>query len=117
MTNSSLNLFLKNTLISVLHFLYDEEKIQLMYLVNASLLPPISETAPATWTSMSTSLRTPHRLLCRARIRDYIRGPMIKECDACGVAKAKWQIQREPRDLHEGHGHRLAITFNQASTF
>jgi hypothetical protein len=94
-------------------FLYDEEKIQLMESTQA-YCHRYPETAPTTWKSMSTSLRTPHRLLCGARIRDYIRGPIINECDACGVAKAKWQIHREPRDLHEGHGHRLATTFQTA---
>ena len=41
-----------------------------------------------------------------------IRGLTTVECDACGQSKAKRQIRRAPKDLHEGPGYRLAIDFH-----
>lgn len=41
-----------------------------------------------------------------------IRGPTTVECDACGVSKAKRQIRRFPREVHEGPGLHLAIDFH-----
>jgi hypothetical protein len=48
---------------------------------------------------------------------NYTTGVKIKgiptfECEACAVAKAKQQIQREPQNLHEGLGHWLVIDFH-----
>ena len=41
-----------------------------------------------------------------------IKGIRTVECDDCGVAKAKRQIRREPRELDEGPGLRIAIDFH-----
>ena len=38
-----------------------------------------------------------------------IKGPTTVECDACGVSKAKLQIDRQPRSHDEGPGQRLAM--------
>ena len=41
-----------------------------------------------------------------------IKGPTTVQCDACGISKAKRQIQRKPREHNEGPGLRLAIDFH-----
>lgn len=41
-----------------------------------------------------------------------IKGPTTVECDACGISKAKRQINRKPRDHSEGPGLRLALDFH-----
>ena len=41
-----------------------------------------------------------------------IKGITTRECDACATSKAKRMIRREPRDLFEGLGRRLAIDFH-----
>jgi hypothetical protein len=51
-----------------------------------------------------------HLVNCSTGAR--IRGPTTVECDACGQGKAKRQVRRAPRDLHEGPGYRLAIDFH-----
>jgi hypothetical protein len=51
-----------------------------------------------------------HLVNCSTGAR--IRGPTTVECDACGQGKAKRQMRREPRNLHEGPGCPLAIDFH-----
>src|SRR5204863_1369495 len=51
-----------------------------------------------------------HLVNCSQGVR--IRGPTTVECDACGIAKAKEQIHRQPRELLEGPGERLAVDFH-----
>src|SRR5881275_1547514 len=41
-----------------------------------------------------------------------IKGVTTVECDACALSKAKRQIRRQPRELLEGLGKRLAIDFH-----
>jgi hypothetical protein len=51
-----------------------------------------------------------HFVNCSKGVR--IRGPTTVECEACAVAKIKRQIRRQPRELLEGPGERLAIDFH-----
>jgi hypothetical protein len=51
-----------------------------------------------------------HLVICATGVG--IEGLLTIKCDACATAKAKRQIRRAPRDLHEGPGHRLAIDFH-----
>jgi hypothetical protein len=41
-----------------------------------------------------------------------IKGITTVECNACGTCKAKRQIRRFPREIHEGPGKRIAIDFH-----
>jgi hypothetical protein len=51
-----------------------------------------------------------HMVNCSQGVR--LRGPTTVECEACGVSKIKRQIRRQPRELLEGPGERLAIDFH-----
>jgi hypothetical protein len=41
-----------------------------------------------------------------------IRGPTTVQCDSCGTGKARKQIRREPKEIQEEPGVRLAIDFH-----
>ena len=41
-----------------------------------------------------------------------LRGPTIVECEACATSKIKRQIRRQPREILEGPGERLALDFH-----
>ena len=41
-----------------------------------------------------------------------IKGIITVECNACGTSKAKRQIRRFPREIHEDPGKRIAIDFH-----
>jgi Pol polyprotein len=51
-----------------------------------------------------------HVVNCSQGVR--LRGPTTVECDVCATSKIKRQIRREPRELTEGPGERLAIDFH-----
>src|SRR5208282_554090 len=51
-----------------------------------------------------------HLVNCSQGVR--IRGPTTVECEACGITKAKRQIRRQPREILEGPGERLAVDFH-----
>ena len=47
----------------------------------------------------------------------HLKGaPTTVECEACGVAKAKRVIPREPRSIDQGPGEHLAIDFHEFET-
>jgi hypothetical protein len=41
-----------------------------------------------------------------------IKGITTVEYNACGTSKAKHQIRRFPREIHEGPGKQIAIDFH-----
>ena len=51
-----------------------------------------------------------HLVNCATGVK--IKGLLTVECNSCATAKARRQIRRAPRDLHEGPGHRLAVDFH-----